>query len=103
MGLYVFQARHCLLIVLDCIFKDVHIANSLARQKVFSSRTKSKHAYCLPLEQRAGILIACNKIFEISELRVFFSNKTHYVNKYYVPSLQYPVGTEAQNTGTNEC
>lgn len=37
MGLYVFQARHCLLIVLDRIFKEVHIANSIARQKVVFS------------------------------------------------------------------
>lgn len=68
MGLSVFQASKALsAFFLNCIFKDIHIANSLSGWKV-TSRAKST-------------LTAHYKIFGIQKTRVFSNYKTHYVNR----------------------
>ena len=74
MVLCVLQAKHCLFFVLDYILKDVHTVSNHGRQKL------SSVYYCLRLKQRASVLTAHYKIFEILKSRVFSSNKIHYVN-----------------------
>lgn len=94
MGLCVLQARHWLCSLFWTIFSRMFIQRTaLVRQKLSSSRAESRHTYYLLLEQRAGMLTAHNKIFQISKLkRVFSSNKTHYVNRCYLALSAVPCG-----------
>lgn len=65
---------------------------------VSSSRAESRYIYYLPLElkQRAGMLTAHYKIPELLKLRVFSTNKTHYVNRCYPALSELKLRTLAQ-------
>lgn len=91
MGLYVLQARHCLLFVLDSIFKDVHIADSLGQKKVSSSNAESRHTF-----SPSGAVAKDSIVKYLKSLNSQFSQVTNPTRRTGVIwlSVPCPVGTE---------
>jgi len=117
--IYILQAEALPAFVLDCLFKDACVENSLRRQTLYLSLSLS---HSLSLEQNAGLVSSIIKIMTLSKAKVrqiclediikdsvslilvgcsfYIMQPTAWADLIW-PSLHCPVGTGAEKTSTS--